>query len=373
MAGQSSEDVGKNNEYIAAQVVVSDERTRLENLAVEKRVSLTKYLYQYPGVVDTYFNLFKADILHLEEEASVLEYPVVIINRYGSICFRKGDMEVNFPCRYENPDDSRKPSFLETIIGDFFDSRFSPKCEKIMRDFDISDEKVCHTREEFVEYFKYRMVELKINKRNMWLGVKKKTSKQSILATLSLSPLAKYIHPSDPIMAMAYLRRCNTTSRQRKDKDQMKAYFNDQADIFRSIIDIEGLRISGYLESNRIVGKVELPMLDAHFDKIESGLLIPELNSLIGKGRTAKMVEKGCFSQFFLHRQYFRAAYSTVAKEMIFFEDSTIETRKAEVEKYPIDKRLVEDELEKYISGDTFISMSNLVRTGRSFHWGMDW
>ena len=121
-------------------------------------------------------------------------------------------------------------------------------------------------------------------------------------------------------------------------------------------------------------------MLDVHFDKIESSLLIPELNSLIGKARTDKMIER----EYFLNILYLfkahkyddnvnKAHYSTVAKEMIFFEESDLVSRKTEVKKYTIDNRVVGNRAEKYISGEQFSSLSQLVRQSRSFYWGSDW
>ena len=370
MAGQYSEDVGKKNEYNAAQVAISDEIIRVDNLLRDRRVILDN---KYPGVVDAYFNSFKIELdFNGHVSASVLEYPVIVRSDDKCISIRtKNGGWRGFGCRC----DELKPTFLNSIIGDFFSGRLSSKCDKIKYDFGIEGvEKVYNTREEFFEYYKCRMIELKINNRTDSLircgAIRKNTSKQSILNALSLAPLAKYINPSDPIVSMAYLRRCNIKAGKKIDKEKLKTDFQDKVDTFRSIIDVEGLRISEYLGEKQI----GLPMLDEHFEKIKSGLLIPELNSLIGKARTDKMVEKVCFFNFF--RRHWdktdNVNYSTFAKEMIFFEESDLVSRKTEVKKYTINKIRVESELEKYISGERFSSLSKLARESRGFCW-WDW
>ena len=213
MAGQYSENVGKNNEYNAAQVVLSDERLRIENLKRDRRVILDN---KYPGVVDAYFNSFNEHV-----STSGLEYPVVISTESNGIKITMADGKFPIYIWYTYKDESRKSTFLESIIGDFFNERLSSKCEKIKRNFkEKRREQVCNTREEFVEHYKNWIIAGKINKRTSILitrgAIKKNTSKQCILNALSMAPLAKYIHPSDPIMAMAYLERCNIKAGKKK-------------------------------------------------------------------------------------------------------------------------------------------------------------
>jgi len=375
MTGHSSENVDNNNEYKAAQVAISSERLKINNRVRDRRVFLDKY----SELIDVYFNYFKICIPQYEVFASECEYPIVIKRDWDdSIGVMKGGLEyhLGYKCAWRCRGEP-KPTFLETIIGDFFNSFGSSNYERIRSNFE--EHEVCNTKEEFVDYLKHEFRANEINERIRKLiriGVidKKNTSKKSILKSFAMAPLAKYIHPMDPIMSMAYLERCNIKAGKKVDKEKLKTGFQDEADLFRSVISVEGLRIAEYLEPDIYKReKVELPMLDEHFKKIKSGLLIPELNSLIGKARTDKMVQRDCFSELFRFKRYERVNYSTVATEMIFFEESDLELRKAEVKKYRLDMRLVESDIKDYISGVKFSSLSHLLKKCRSFHWGNDW
>lgn len=372
MTGHSSENVDNNNEYKAAQVALSSERLKINNRVRDRRVFLDKY----SELINAYFNKF---YIHEHEVfASECEYPLVVKRVHGDeISVMKGDWRYHLGyTRGREPEP--KSTFLETIIGDFFNSFCSSKYEKIRYNFE--EHVVCNTKEEFVDYLKHELRANEINERIRKLikigAIDKNTStsKKSILKSFAMAPLAKYIHPMDPIMSMAYLERCNIKAGKKVDKEKLKTGFQDEADLFRSVVSVEGLRIAEYLNPDIFKReKVELPMLDEHFEKIKSGLLIPELNSLIGKARTDKMVQKDCFFDFVRFKLYEMVNYSTVAREMIFFEESDLELRKAEVKKYRLDMRLVDSDVKDYISGVKFSSLSHLLKECHSFYWGSDW
>lgn len=244
-----------------------------------------------------------------------------------------------------------------------------------------------------------------------------RTSTRAMVAHGELASMASFVHPADPVMALGYMMRKFEDSKPgaikkspdkfRQDlslfkigntKESLKEGFSKNADLLKSVVKVEGVRIASFLyddkhRSSEVEVGVHPPepeyssafsLLDKSFAVIDSDkLLRSELSEIMGgSGASDKLLSEKCFERML--KQFSPGALNKekvrvpkIAKEMVAFRKSTLEQRKKKMSmrcgKSPSRQQKITEcwatggHAKRYISGETFCEVNVL----KNYFWNL--
>jgi len=268
--------------------------------------------------------------------------------------------------------------------------------------------------------FLFENKKFEITDREFW--IKKmmnvpRTGTRAMVAHGELAPMASFVHPADPVMALGYMMRKfndfkpgalkKSPDKFRQDlslfkigntKESLKEGFSKNADLLESVVKLEGVRVASFLYDNKhrsseVEVGIHAPepeyssafsILDKSFAIIDSDkLLRSELSEIMGgSGAADKLLSEKCFTRML--KQFSpgvinpeKGRVSKIAKEMVAFSKSTLEQRKKKMymrcgrspdREMNITKCWATGRFAKmYISGETFCEVDVL----KKYFWNL--
>ena len=148
---------------------------------------------------------------------------------------------------------------------------------------------------------------------------KKRSLLNAVVKRAKLAPVAEFIHPVDPVMALGFLEDCEIVG----DKYTMKSKFKENCDLLDKVCRVEGVRIASFLFPKKIASPFKL--LDDAFEIVDNVSTIEsELGELIGSEHVEEFIGRSYFkliSKLFKRFKYEggKKALQNLAKDMVYF------------------------------------------------------
>lgn len=217
-----------------------------------------------------------------------------------------------------------------------------------------------------------------------------KTTLSEVVTRKRLAPMAEFVHPRDPVMALGFLEAKEKEGGGVKEVDakRMKHDFKESVDLFRKVVDLEGVRIACFLFPERLPFPSNI--LDSAFEVVESGsLLRSELAVLLGSQNVDDFVKADYFFDIMsvMSSQSWRgcsrkARVSKIAGNMVYFSKTRgdVEGRKKELQSIREREECgdilncwgTSHDAGRYVSGDQFYDVDTLIEECRGYIYPSD-
>jgi len=164
---------------------------------------------------------------------------------------------------------------------------------------------------------------------------KKRSLVSSVVKRAKLAPIAEFIHPVDPVMALGFLENCEFV----EDKYTMKSKFQENCDLLDKVCRVEGVRIASFLFPEKVASPFKF--LDDAFEIVDNlNTIESELGELIGSEHVEEFIGRSYFKHISKSFQKFKyeggkRALQNIAKEMVYFaktcEQNDIKSRRLRI------------------------------------------